>query len=159
MTTEELVEELKCLMSWCYIKRCLLWLIAQPWPLTTFKLHLFSHLLSWALLRLHFGMSLRFRSGPLQMGRGFYIHILFGTIGIASSLSCLQSPWHDHGNKQGLVGDMGLDQDVQNVLVWPDSILRAVLFIRLTTEEGKWGNCQKKKKERKQLIFSFGGYL
>lgn len=54
---------------------------------------------------------------------------------------------------------MGLDQDVQNVLVWPDSILRAVLFIRLTTEEGKWGNCQKKKKERKQLIFSFGGYL
>lgn len=40
----------------------------------------------------------------------------------------------------GLLGNMRLDQDAQNVLVWLNRILRAVLFIRLTTEEGKWGN-------------------
>ena len=43
----------------------------------------------------------------------------------------------DQGNKVGLLGNMRLDQDVQNVLVWLNRILRAVLFIRLTTEEGK----------------------
>lgn len=88
-------------------------------------------------------MSLRFRQDLHKRADIFCIHNLLSTKVITSSLPCLQSPRHDQGNKVGLLGNMRLDQDVQNVLVWLNKILRAVLFIRLTTEEGKWGNFPK----------------
>lgn len=44
---------------------------------------------------------------------------------------------------------------LQNVQVWPNSIIRAVLFIWLTIEEGAWGNCQ----EKESTLFSALGAI
>lgn len=132
MTMEEHVEELKCLVSQWYLFQ----LISDSWPLTTLGLHHFTHFPAEHSL-LHIGMSLTFRQDLHKWTDSFCTHIFLGTKVITTSLPCLQNPWPDQGNKVGLLGNMRLDQDVQNVLVWLNRILRAVLFIRLTTEEGK----------------------
>ena len=122
--------------------------------MTALGLHHFTRLPSWALFRLHIGMSLGFRQDLHKWADSFCIHIFLGTKVITSSLPCLQSPWHDQGNKVGLLRNMSLDQDAQNVLVWLNRILRAscLLGSQLKKESGA-------KSPKQQLIFFFGGYL
>lgn len=43
-----------------------------------------------------------------------------------------------------MLGNRRLDQLVRSVLVWPNSMPGAALFIGLTVEEGARGNCQKR---------------
>lgn len=78
MTVEEFLEKLKFLGSLCYMKRCLLWLVAQPWPLL-------SDCVFPPSSAKHFWMRSQIQIRIFGDGQGvFCTHILLGTKGIAS---------------------------------------------------------------------------
>lgn len=88
---------------------------------------------------------------------GLRTPVLLGTNSIAPPLLHVA---HDtpppKGNEEGTLGSRRLDQLVHSVPVWPNSTPGASLLVRLTTEEGAQGDCQK----RESTLFPpLGGYL
>lgn len=100
---EGFMEELKLLVSLCYRKRCLFWLMTQPWPLLS---DVSSHLRQPST----FGCGLRFRSEPLDIGRESFAPI--SCLALKELTLTLFTVAHDttHGNKEEMLGNMRLDQ-------------------------------------------------
>lgn len=103
MTVEGFMEELKLLVSLCYRKRCLFWLMTQPWPLL-------SDVSSHPRQPSTFGCGLRFRSEPLDIGRESFAPI--SCLALKELTLTLFTVAHDttHGNKEEMLGNMRLDQ-------------------------------------------------